>query len=228
MKKIALPIGFLLLLCSHSANAGLVDMGSYVYDTDSNIEWLRVTETTGMSYNDVYAELGAGGAYEGWRYATINDFEGLLASQGYTPHHSLNCDAGISYCGTIAGWSTNFEDTADYRSVLNIINMLGNNPGGIYPTPQATGFLANEDPNSGNHYLGFLGIDLEGMGLFPCEFCAFGGIYDADLDNDLGVDYTGSYLIRDRTIPVPESSSFAFFLLGMMFLQAKRKKTRTL
>lgn len=44
-----------------------------------HLAWLDVTFTTDMSFNDVSAQLGAGGTHEGWRYATGDEFNTLVS-----------------------------------------------------------------------------------------------------------------------------------------------------
>ena len=48
-----------------SAGDGLI-----TYDPNTGLEWLDWTETVSLSYNDVVGQLGSGGAFEGWNYAT--------------------------------------------------------------------------------------------------------------------------------------------------------------
>jgi len=36
----------------------------------NGLEWLDLTETQGMNYFDVTAQMGGGGTLDGWRYAT--------------------------------------------------------------------------------------------------------------------------------------------------------------
>lgn len=39
-------------------------------DTSSGLEWLDLTQTANLSFNDVTAQLGVGDTFEGWSYAT--------------------------------------------------------------------------------------------------------------------------------------------------------------
>lgn len=75
------------------------------YDTDTGLQWLDVTVTQGLSYDNVTAEMVVGGAYEGWRYATVQEFDQLVVNFGYVAVNScpwwgrvtLHCD--ISFVG---------------------------------------------------------------------------------------------------------------------------------
>ena len=46
------------LMVSASASAAIVDHGSYFQDTVSGQYWLKLTETTNRTYDDVSSQLG--------------------------------------------------------------------------------------------------------------------------------------------------------------------------
>lgn len=78
----ALLVG-LSLVCGGAARAALIDQGNITHDTVSHLEWLDLTETLGLSYEDIAA--GAGGFLaDGWSFATTADVCGLLA-HGFAP-----------------------------------------------------------------------------------------------------------------------------------------------
>ena len=51
IKSIALAVSALIL--SNSANAALIDNGAYTTDNISGLNWLDLTESTGLSYDYV-------------------------------------------------------------------------------------------------------------------------------------------------------------------------------
>ena len=53
-----------------------VDSG--VLDTNTGLEWLKVTFSQGLSANQVFPQLGPGGAFSGFRYANRSEFRGLI------------------------------------------------------------------------------------------------------------------------------------------------------
>lgn len=65
---------------SFASSAAIIDSGSFFTDTDTDLQWLDVTETVNRSYSDISAQFGTGGEYAGWRYATRNEFVSLLES----------------------------------------------------------------------------------------------------------------------------------------------------
>lgn len=90
IKSIALFANVLVL--STSVNAALIDNGIYTTDMDSGLDWLDLTETSRMPYDFVSSQLGVGGAFEGWSYATVVQIESLFDSAGGT--------------GPYTGWSS--------------------------------------------------------------------------------------------------------------------------
>ena len=80
--KTRLILGALVLLFSSTANAVIVDSAdhSYLTDTNTGLDWLDVTLTAGLTYNYVSSQLGNGGVYEGWQYATGDQFNELVGN----------------------------------------------------------------------------------------------------------------------------------------------------
>ncbi len=83
----SISAGFLTLILATPADAALIGGdwqttgdGLMIRDTTTNLEWLKLTETAGMSYGGVSGQLGAGGAFEGLRYATNIEVGDLFGS----------------------------------------------------------------------------------------------------------------------------------------------------
>ena len=51
-------------------------------DTNTSLEWLDLTLSLNMSMNEVLSELGAGGLFEGFRYATRAEIDVLWSNAG--------------------------------------------------------------------------------------------------------------------------------------------------
>ncbi|MBV8096227.1 MAG: hypothetical protein JO110_23925 [Acetobacteraceae bacterium] len=75
----------LSVLANPSAKATLIQTSdpqfgadSGTLDTNTGLEWLKVTFSQGLSANQVLAQLGAGGTFSGFRYATRAEFSGLI------------------------------------------------------------------------------------------------------------------------------------------------------
>lgn len=63
------------------AHASLLDPDEYV---GAGHTWLKLGETDGLSINDILS--GAGGWNTKYRFATVDEVQGLLASLGFAPH----------------------------------------------------------------------------------------------------------------------------------------------
>ncbi len=76
-----------LLLLSLDANAVLIERdwrtandSLLTYDPATNLEWLDVTVTAGLSYNQVNDQLGSGGLYEGFTFASKQQILSLFSA----------------------------------------------------------------------------------------------------------------------------------------------------
>lgn len=68
------------LFCS-SVHAALIDQGITTLDTETNLEWLDLTETLSLTPTDIFA--GAGGfTADGWSVASGMDVDQLLVNAG--------------------------------------------------------------------------------------------------------------------------------------------------
>jgi len=83
-----------LLVATFNAKAALIDNGQYTTDTASGLDWLDLTETDGMSFDAVAAQLGAGGLFEGWSFASSVQVTTLFNNAGgvapYTGWSAIN------------------------------------------------------------------------------------------------------------------------------------------
>ena len=80
-----LASGLLLVGIVEVANADLIGYASTVFDTDTNLEWCTLTETTGFSYNQMLANfIDTNSRFYGYSYATTSDLYTLWNNAGYT------------------------------------------------------------------------------------------------------------------------------------------------
>ncbi|MDH5710376.1 MAG: dockerin type I repeat-containing protein [Gammaproteobacteria bacterium] len=77
--------------------------GAITWDTATGLEWLDLTETAGLSFNQVNAQLGVGNTYENFSYATDEQIRGLFAAVGLKEF-----DGGLSDQGPKVEYLLNF------------------------------------------------------------------------------------------------------------------------
>ena len=66
-----------------AAGASLIDNGSSMFDTDTGLEWLDITETAGLSYNAVLSSAFI--VSDGYRFASEAEVFELYENAGGTP-----------------------------------------------------------------------------------------------------------------------------------------------
>jgi hypothetical protein len=74
----ALALFSILALTSLSANAGLIDHGTYTEDTATGLKWLDFAPTVGLSHHYVSSQFGLGGDFEGARFATGTEVQSFF------------------------------------------------------------------------------------------------------------------------------------------------------
>ena len=74
-----LAIVALFILLPFQSKASLL---STITDTQTGLTWLPLTDTINMSFLQVSAQLGPGGEFAGFRYATVAEVETLWADAG--------------------------------------------------------------------------------------------------------------------------------------------------
>jgi len=195
------------LVLSASVNAALIDNGDYTTDTDTGLDWLDLTYTDGISYNEVnnHRDSYSGG---GWSIASasqvvemITNYLGYSPVQGWDtsnyPLHYLQVELfGItrSLSGSVASY------TSGYTSDIS-----------TYPGPGV----------QGDHLTIQFGTHSQ---LYP-EQGSY--LYDTWGQPDTqGFDGIGTYLIRPAIIATPTPAAVWLFGSGLIGLVgfARRKK----
>ncbi len=203
----------LILSFSQIVSAAIIDKGNFTRDTSTNLDWLDLTETTNLSYNYVVSQMGAGGTYEDWRYASIVEFENLMFNFGAI---DMNCTHAIygssSFCGS--------QDTKDVT--LRIQELLGYTYEFTHPSDPETfgtqrtssGILADTIGTTDAHWVSHITTNtVQGY----AQYYTFGQSYLPDHDTTA----IGSFLVRSA-IPVPASAwLFGSALLGLITLKRK-------
>ncbi|MFG6440004.1 hypothetical protein [Roseateles sp. LKC17W] len=89
-----------------------------MWDTVSNREWLRLDHTAGLSYQQVGAQLGAGGALSGFTQASALDVGLLFDNAGLVPSYPAP-DAAAKLFVSLWGLTT-WDEASGYTTVRAI------------------------------------------------------------------------------------------------------------
>jgi hypothetical protein len=170
---------------------------SIVYDDETNLEWLKLTQTVGESYNYIESQFEVGGEYEGFRFAGLNDVETLINNAGSS--------FGVCYfC---------LDEIPPMEKLITLIGSGYTFASGI----STWGYvLSNSSPLNDVFFDGVLmsvdyNIDKKGAQ-------QTGGFKDRNPYGNLG-----GFLVREGK-KVPEPSVIALFCIGFLGLGIARQK----
>lgn len=204
-----------------SAQAAIVDHGIYLTDTVTGLDWLDVTTTAGKSYNQVFAQLGSGGAYDGWRYASGDEFNALIGSwTGATPAVYGVVDQELD---KIDGLVALLGDTLDYSFLIEYGKHSSNEYGN--DIRYTFGMLSDSPSLPGYCFHWIAGIsdaDISPYQFLQDNSVAHAAMYGCD---NVRLD-TGSYLVRNSIQSVPETSTIALLGLGLFGTAFARRQKK--
>jgi hypothetical protein len=116
-RALSASIFCLLGLCGVAKPNSLVDMGPFTTDTATGLDWLDLTASKNLSFQDVSSQFGPGGIFAGYRYATVAEVRTLWVDAGL-----IN---GVPDTGQCAGTSYCFAATYPIAPVANLVNLIG-------------------------------------------------------------------------------------------------------
>ncbi len=111
-------IAFALLACP-TAQAALVDHGTSTLDTIASREWLDLTESQHLSYNDMVGAANdcnptcSTGTFAGWTFAAESDVKGFMADAGLAPY-SITTNGNSTLRGAAASFRSLVGLTSDF------------------------------------------------------------------------------------------------------------------
>jgi hypothetical protein len=197
------PIFFALILlltplCSHAALSQYdwktPGDNSIIFDNATNVEWLSLSQTVGETYDYISSQLVAGGEYEGFRFATLEEVKTLIINAG-------------------SSWGTCYSCPAEIPHMEYLITLIGS--GYSYGSGLSTwGYVLSDD--SSPFFNGvMLSVDYN---VSKKSALTSGGFKNSNLYPNLG-----GFLIRPVPIPgaiwlfISSLLSFAGFRLGKKF-----------
>jgi hypothetical protein len=122
-------------------------------DSVTGLEWLNVNVTTSMSVTEVTAELGPGGMFEGFRYATASEVEQMWANAGLSGF-------GTASTGTVQG-NTDPVLQSIAKSLQGILGLTCISPLPSCPYSTSSGYIGSPSV-SGAYYIARLNVSSPG------------------------------------------------------------------
>ncbi len=109
LRALTLLVAFGVSGAAHMAQAAVVvandavfGPGSVLRDTGTNLDYLRLDKTMGYGYAGIAAELGAGGDFAGWTFASSAQMLSLGGSLGLA--HGSTSLAQLSLAAQVRDW----------------------------------------------------------------------------------------------------------------------------
>lgn len=189
-----------------STNAAIIDYGTYTTVTDIGLDWLDLTQTSNRTYADILSQLGAGGEFEGWRYAHTTEIIALLDAFGGDGVNTYYNPGGNN--GLLTALAPHWGDLKCVQE-------------GCTPGDGESNFIFWQNPTGGNIRTGNIndvsqinihtGLDVS----LTADIVNIGGFLGAtNISNVL----TGHALVRGATAVVPVPAAIWLFgtaLLGL-------------
>ena len=156
------------LVLSSNINAATISIdwqstgdGLITRDTSSGLDWLDLTQTTGMTYDSVIAGQVAGGQFDGWRYASVDEVNTLLKTNFGIDLYASNFTVGPMPAGLATAISflgdTSSSGNAEWTGITGVTNQKDADRarhlsvGAEYWTTTQT-FFNRVDPNLNTSY----------------------------------------------------------------------------
>jgi hypothetical protein len=218
----------LALAFMHQAEAALVDQGLTTLDTSTQLVWMDLTQTSGYTFNEVSSQFGVGGKFEGYRYASAAEVQGIFSQFGIplVAPTEYNGKSAVPVASALVAFETLFD---------------------VYPTSFFDALVADTVPGDPNSHQLFYGSGT-GQGVDPLSasasiFTSFPtdpatykyNVYEDQYTIALGADEkplysNSSFIVKlepSVVASIPEPGTSALMLLGLGALAvAARRRTR--
>lgn len=192
--KTVLIIG-LFSLFSFSANAAFIDQGTSVLDTDTGLEWLKLTATDGRSAS---AAITANAA-NGWQVANESQYETMFDAMFPTYSDPAAMGFRSVYAGEVL-----FDQAVMFQALF----------GTTHDNTAQTGAYGFYDMGNGNYAIG---------GIFGGKSPAFYNLYRDRVglyDANYSIAASGVFMVRS----VPEASTLAMLAIGILGIGFARRR----
>lgn len=187
---------------STQLRASIIDNGTYTTDTVSNLDWLDMSYTDGLSYNQTLA-LISGGSLNGWRFATSAEFNTLM-------EHAI----GFPYI--------NNYSTLQFSQLVSLSGLMGNTYGGPPDYEYLVGYVESSSLSYADaRQFGYIRYSFNEGYVRPESHSGWDSAKDSSDSN------VGSFLVRTSNFSaIPEPTTITIWLFGGMGLAGYRRRNR--
>jgi hypothetical protein len=206
--RVGLKLGILvtgvLLLAPVPARAVLIDLGNSTVDTDTGLEWLDLTLTDGLSFNDAL----------GTNFVLVDGYQHATAAQVNTLWLNAN------FSDVVAGFQA--VDAGPAALLLDLLGCTssdaGNNSCNVGRFPESSGLTPNS-ATFAREYRFVAQLDAD-VSIPTANAIAGDAAASAFVGVDVGQDGVGNYLVRNF---VPEPATGLLLALGALGIAAARR-----
>jgi len=132
MKHSILTISVAALVLSLDASAALIERdwtapgdAALTYDTDTGLEWLDLTKTAGLSYNDVIPQLVPGNIFQSFAYASTQQIIDLFSAVDLEEFDNAKTTEGPKISLLLSFWGVLWNFNPGERSEFVTANTDG-------------------------------------------------------------------------------------------------------
>lgn len=197
--------------------ASLIDGGTFVTDTVSGLDWFKLSNTTGLSYNAVLTQVQTGSPLEGWSVASRDQVASLFQNAGVAPlvltngvQQTLNDQPSWLATRTLmdllgVGYDSGGQSQA-FTMTIGMFGPVHSHPPLLNNVVDVAALILYKPETYGGQYVHSYGIT------------ASNGTGGHNFARDASIS-TGTYLVRaSQTQSVPEPSTAALVGLSLFTL----------
>lgn len=201
-----------LFFCiNSSAYAAFIDLGNSTVDTDTSLEWLDFSQSSGYSYNDIVS--GSVSALSGWTHASTSYVQTLFANLGFAVEEQFYVPANS---GPLAAFNLGIDllgASSSASSFLSLQGIVNDGPDDLFRYRLGAQSGSRTDRDTGE-LITFMNVDLLTNG--------------GSSQVGIGVDNTQAthFLVRQYIDPatVPETNVLWLLVPGLLGLMAASRR----